>query len=201
MSTAMNLDRPLDEIISDKRKQHKRSGGIARRGGRTNGTGPVRNGRPPRAQPTVVPVPTAKSLQLPPQMGPGSKIIVSNLPSDVTENQIRELFSTTVGPVTKVTLSYDNRGTSKGTAQVEFRKNEDSTKAFQQYNKRLIDQTCPNRSPLGPLPRSFRGLASTNLSRVVGSRTLHLAILSARNNSMDRAGSRKLWFHEAIASS
>ncbi|POW14028.1 hypothetical protein PSTT_03261 [Puccinia striiformis] len=112
MSTAMNLDRPLDEIISDKRKQHKRSGGIARRGGRTNGTGPVRNGRPPH----------------------------------VTENQIRELFSTTVGPVTKVTLSYDNRGTSKGTAQVEFRKNEDSTKAFQQYNKRLIDQSSLFRS-------------------------------------------------------
>jgi len=87
----MNLDRPLDEIISDKRKQHRRSSGIARRGGKTNGTGPVRNGRAPRAQPAVAPVPATK-LQLPPQMGQGSKIIVSNLPPDVTENQIRELF-------------------------------------------------------------------------------------------------------------
>jgi RNA recognition motif-containing protein len=68
-------------------------------------------------------------------MGQGSKIIVSNLPSDVTENQIRELFNTTVGHVTRVTLSYDNRGASKGIAQVEFKRNEDATKAFQQYNK------------------------------------------------------------------
>ena len=68
-------------------------------------------------------------------MGQGSKIIVSNLPPDVTENQIRELFFTTVGHVTRVILSYDSRGASKGTAQVEFKRNEDATKAFQQYNK------------------------------------------------------------------
>ncbi|OAV95447.1 hypothetical protein PTTG_04640 [Puccinia triticina 1-1 BBBD Race 1] len=163
MSTAMNLDRPLDDIISDKRKQHKRSGGVARRGGRTNGTGPVRNGRTPRAQPAVAPVPVAKSLQLPPQMGQGSKIIVSNLPPDVTENQIRELFYTTVGQVTRVTLSYDSRGASKGIAQVEFKRNEDATKAFQQYNKRLIDQNRPMKveivvdpSRIPPPPLSTR---------------------------------------------
>lgn len=94
-----------------------------------------RNGRAPRAQPAVAPVPATKALQLPSQMGQGSKIIVSNLPPDVTENQIRELFFTTVGHVTRVILSYDSRGASKGTAQVEFKRNEDATKAFQQYNK------------------------------------------------------------------
>lgn len=143
MSTAMNLDRPLDDIITEKRKQQKRSGGVARRGGKTHGTGPIRHARPVRSQPAVAPIPASKALQLPPQMGQGSKIIVSNLPSDVTENQIRELFYTTVGQVTRVTLSYDSRGTSKGTAQVEFRRNDDATKAFQQYNKRLIDQNRP----------------------------------------------------------
>lgn len=80
---------------------------------------------------------TAPSLQqqLPQQTGQGSKIIVSNLPPDVTEPQIRELFASTVGQVTKVALSFDARGTSKGVAQVEFKRNEDATKAFQQYNK------------------------------------------------------------------
>ncbi|CAH7677599.1 mRNA export protein mlo3 [Phakopsora pachyrhizi] len=68
-------------------------------------------------------------------MGQGSKIIVSNLPSDVAKNQIWELFSTTVGPVNRVALSYDNRGVSKGTAQVKFKQMDDSKKAFQQYNK------------------------------------------------------------------
>ncbi|CAH7675500.1 hypothetical protein PPACK8108_LOCUS10519 [Phakopsora pachyrhizi] len=139
----MNLDRPLDDIISEKRKQ-KRTGGVSRRGGKSHsGTGPIRNPRAARGHATAVAAAPVKSLQLPPQMGQGSKIIVSNLPSDVTENQIRELFSTTVGPVNRVALSYDNRGVSKGTAQVEFKRNDDATKAFQQYNKRLIDQNRP----------------------------------------------------------
>lgn len=80
-------------------------------------------------------------------MGQGSKIIVSNLPTDVTENQIRELFSTTVGPVVKVALSYDNRAQSKGTAQVEFKRNDDATKAFQQYNKVRRSRCLMNLSP------------------------------------------------------
>jgi THO complex subunit 4 len=91
-------------------------------------------------------VPAAKALQLPPQIGQGSKIIVSNLPPDVTENQIRELFYTTVGQVTRVILSYDSRGASKGTAQVEFKRNEDATKAFQQYNK-VKAQFLPSQPP------------------------------------------------------
>ncbi|KAH9823924.1 hypothetical protein DFH28DRAFT_1077794 [Melampsora americana] len=142
--SAMNLDRPLDDIISEKRK-HRRPAGVARRGGKAHHTtGPVRHGRTTaRPQPVAVAPPAAKILQLPAQMGQGSKIIVSNLPTDVTENQIRELFSTTVGPVMRVALSYDNRGQSKGTAQVEFKRNDDATKAFQQYNKRLIDQNRP----------------------------------------------------------
>ncbi|KAI8457151.1 hypothetical protein BY996DRAFT_8434362 [Phakopsora pachyrhizi] len=135
-ATAMNLDCPLDDIISEKRKQ-KRTGGVSRRGGKAHGgTGPIHA--------TAVAAAPVKSLHLPPQMGQGSKIIVSNLPSDVTKNQIWELFQTTVGPVNQVALSYDNRGVSKGTAQVEFKQNNDSTKAFQQYKKRLIDQ---NRIP------------------------------------------------------
>ncbi|KAG9681823.1 hypothetical protein KCU95_g16653, partial [Aureobasidium melanogenum] len=36
-----------------------------------------------------------------------SKIIVSNLPSDVTEQQIKEYFSQAVGPVKKVLLNYN----------------------------------------------------------------------------------------------
>ncbi|CAH7671427.1 hypothetical protein PPACK8108_LOCUS6200 [Phakopsora pachyrhizi] len=137
-ATAMNLDCPLDDIISEKRKQ-KRTGGILHRGRKAHsGTGPIQN--PQAARSHAAPV---KSLHLPPQMGQGSKIIVSNLPSDVTKNQIWELFSTTVGPVNQVAFSYDNRGVSKGTAQVEFKQKDDATKAFQQYNKRLIDQNRP----------------------------------------------------------
>ncbi|CAH7683698.1 hypothetical protein PPACK8108_LOCUS17364 [Phakopsora pachyrhizi] len=110
--------------ISEKRKQ-KLTGGVSRCGSKAHsGTGPIRD--------TAVAAAPVKSLHLPPQMGQGSKIKVSNLPSD-----------TTVGPVNWVALSYDNRGVSKGTTQVEFKQNNDATKVFQQYNKRLIDQNCP----------------------------------------------------------
>ncbi|KAI8451229.1 hypothetical protein BY996DRAFT_6432206 [Phakopsora pachyrhizi] len=148
-ATAMNLDFPLDDIISEKRKQ-KRTGGVSRRGAKAHGgTGPIHA--------TAVAAAPVKSLHLPPQMGQGSKIIVSNLPSDVTKNQIWELFRTTVGPVNQVALSYDNRGVSKGTAQVEFKQNNDSTKAFQQYIKRLIDQSSLSTDNQSNKPTSPQG--------------------------------------------
>lgn len=73
----------------------------------------------------------------------GSKIVVSNLPEDVREEQVKELFSTTVGPVKSVALTYDAKGNSKGIASVEFKNVADGAKAYNQYNKRLIDQKRP----------------------------------------------------------
>ncbi|KXN92128.1 mRNA export protein mlo3 [Leucoagaricus sp. SymC.cos] len=67
------------------------------------------------------------------------KIIVSNLPADVNEAQIKELFASTVGPTKEVNLSYDASGRSKGVAAVTFSKKGDANKAYQQYHNRLID--------------------------------------------------------------
>lgn len=57
----------------------------------------------------------------------------------LTQTNLQELFHTTVGPVRTVTLNYDAQGRSKGVAAVHFQKITDGTKAFQQYNNRLID--------------------------------------------------------------
>jgi THO complex subunit 4 len=86
------------------------------------------------------------------------KIIISNLPDDVNETQIKvclrlttyislsashlhfqELFSSTVGPTREVTLHYNSSGKSKGVASVTFRNRDHCTKAYQTYNNRLID--------------------------------------------------------------
>ncbi|KAF9019983.1 hypothetical protein BDZ89DRAFT_958691, partial [Hymenopellis radicata] len=67
------------------------------------------------------------------------KIIVSNLPHDVNEAQIKELFHSTVGPVRELTLHFDANGRSKGVAAVQFQQKGDGNKAYQQYNNRLID--------------------------------------------------------------
>jgi len=145
----MTIDRSLDEIISSKPKNLRRG---ARRGPRgaaigSNGTGaapaaaaardrysgstPAANGRSPAPAAAAASGPTA------------TKIIVSNLPIDVNEAQIRDLFSSTVGPLKEVTLNFDAAGRSKGVATVVFVRRGDGSNAFNQYNNRLIDGKRP----------------------------------------------------------
>jgi len=104
---------------------------------------------------TIAPAKSAPTTVAP---QPADKIIVSNLPQDVNELQIKvssmiiyllyclfiacvlqELFHSTVGPLRDVTLHYDSAGRSKGVASVNFQRKGDGTKAYQQYNNRLID--------------------------------------------------------------
>ena len=102
---------------------------------------------PGTGKPTPAPTQTAE------------KIIVSNLPIDVNEAQIKvcsrlstlclsfvliccprqELFHSTIGPLKEVTLHYDANGRSKGVANIMFQRKGDANKAYQQYNNRLID--------------------------------------------------------------
>ncbi|KAG6918376.1 hypothetical protein DXG01_015028 [Tephrocybe rancida] len=91
------------------------------------------------------------------QTAPTDKIIVSNLPIDVNEAQIKELFTQTVGPLKEVTLHYDQTGRSKGVAAVHFQRKGDGTKAFQQYNNRLIDGKKPMKIEIvvAPAPASL----------------------------------------------
>ncbi|GAA5840705.1 hypothetical protein JCM11251_004186 [Rhodosporidiobolus azoricus] len=128
----MNIDRPLDEVIQEKRKSRP-----ARRprGPRNAGNGAAAGGAAgaSAAAPAAAAPAQAKTVHV------GDKVIVSNLPEDVNEQQIRELFTSTVGPVRRVELSYNPQGKSKGIATVLFNKAESATKAYEQYNKRLID--------------------------------------------------------------
>ena len=66
-------------------------------------------------------------------------MIVSNLPTDVTEAQVKELFSTTIGPLRRVLMSYRANGQSTGVVTVQFQRAEDASRAYSQYNNRLID--------------------------------------------------------------
>ncbi|KAK0561817.1 RNA-binding RNA annealing protein [Tilletia horrida] len=69
----------------------------------------------------------------------GSKIIVSNLPLDVTETQVKELLSTQIGPLKRVSMSHRANGQSTGNCTVEFQRAEDGNRAYNQFNNRLID--------------------------------------------------------------
>lgn len=68
-----------------------------------------------------------------------SKIMVSNLPKDVSEAQIKEYFQQAVGQVKKVDLSYGPGGVSRGIAQVTFHHADGASKAFSTLNGLLID--------------------------------------------------------------
>ncbi|GLB42222.1 putative RNA recognition motif containing protein [Lyophyllum shimeji] len=133
------MDKSLDEIIATRPRPARRG---ARRGSaraQVLGGPVVSPAARARAKASVNGAATA-AVTTP---APADKIIVSNLPIDVNEAQIKELFSQTVGPLKEVTLHYDHNGRSKGVAAVHFSRKGDGTKAFQQYNNRLIDGKKP----------------------------------------------------------
>ncbi|KAL1743529.1 hypothetical protein HDZ31DRAFT_40692 [Schizophyllum fasciatum] len=124
------MDKSLDELISTRPR-----GGAGRRGAPRRGAGAkaqVLGNNRPRA-PAVTARPAVPSTQ------PSDKIIVSNLPYDVNEAAVKELFASTVGPLRSVMIHYDAAGKSKGIAVVNFQRAGDGNKAYQQYNNRLID--------------------------------------------------------------
>ncbi|KAI0716841.1 hypothetical protein C8Q76DRAFT_616866 [Earliella scabrosa] len=132
------MDKSLDEIIATTRPKGIRRSNPRRNSGKaqvlgTPATAPATRARAVPASNGAKTVPAATAAQ------PADKIIVSNLPPDVNEMQVKELFHTTVGPLKDVTLHYDSQGRSKGVAAVHFQRRGDGTKAFQQYNNRLID--------------------------------------------------------------
>jgi len=132
------MDKSLDDIVSASRvAKHAKRG--ARRGNNARAQVLGTTGTSPAAKARVVN--TAKTANTNPQ--PVEKIVVSNLPPDVNEAQVKELFQTTVGPLREVNLHYDANGRSKGVASVVFQKKGDGNRAYQQYNNRLIDGKRP----------------------------------------------------------
>ncbi|KAF7325341.1 RRM domain-containing protein [Mycena venus] len=135
----MEVAMSLDDIIASRPKNDRRNNsnrGKARAQVLGNpGLSPAARARAK----AIIPVKTPAA----PTSTPAEKIIVSNLPQDVNEAQVKELFHTTVGPLREVTLHYDANGRSKGVATVIFSKKGDGNRAFAQYNNRLIDGRRP----------------------------------------------------------
>ncbi|KAI1432371.1 hypothetical protein GGR50DRAFT_602682 [Xylaria sp. CBS 124048] len=133
------LDQPLDEIISTQR----RAGGGRRRstrrstGGRPAAAAPVGGVQKTSKQPR-----NAAAKQAPAKAAAAhgeSKVVVSNLPKDVNEAQIKEYFTSSVGPIKRVELSYGPNSISRGIATVTFLKADGASKAFSVLNGILVD--------------------------------------------------------------
>ncbi|KAG8527763.1 uncharacterized protein KY384_007917 [Bacidia gigantensis] len=135
------LDQSLDQILSD-RKTTNRGRGRGRRVGnraaKVTSAAPAggiqkktRAGRPAAA--------TTITNGKAPAAG-DTKIIVSNLPSDVSEAQIKEYFTKSVAPVKRAMLTYGPNGVSRGVATIIFSKPGSANDALLKLNGMLVDK-------------------------------------------------------------
>ncbi|KIK52901.1 hypothetical protein GYMLUDRAFT_250880 [Collybiopsis luxurians FD-317 M1] len=78
----------------------------------------------------------------------GSKILLSQLPLDVGEREVEELFKKTVGPLKESFLIYNSQGKSKGMAVVTFQRPGDAVTAKNKYDGKYVDGRRPIRIEL-----------------------------------------------------
>ncbi|KAF5386440.1 hypothetical protein D9757_005842 [Collybiopsis confluens] len=107
------------------------------------------------------------------QVAAGSKILLSQLPLDVGEREVEELFKKTVGPLKESFLIYNSQGKSKGMAVVAFQRPGDASLAREKYDGKFVDGRRPIRIevvsdvsptiPTGPASRSTAPSAPPSL--------------------------------------
>ncbi|XPS74909.1 RNA-binding RNA annealing protein [Ascochyta lentis] len=133
------LDQSLESIISS-RKQSGRKGRAGRRpdAARPAATaapvGGVKKSTKQSKQPKAAPAGPAA-------VGAESKIMISNLPLDVEQNQLQEYFASAVGVgrPKKILMQYGPNGKSLGSATVIFNRPEQASKATTALNGVKID--------------------------------------------------------------
>nr|XP_043632570.1 THO complex subunit 4A-like [Erigeron canadensis] len=197
------LDMSLDDIIKNNKKSvakpspsAARGGGNSRPRGRGHGRGlesgpggPTRridNRLPARSNPYVAP-PQAYYVQ---ELGgktannseAGTKLYISNLHYEVTNEDIKVLFSD-VGELKRYSVHYDKSGRSKGTAEVVYMRQTDAVAAMKRYNNvqldgqpmvlELVGVNILTPVPIPPMQNSIVGNNPTNApgslqGRIVG---------------------------------
>ncbi|KAL9584478.1 MAG: hypothetical protein Q9203_004648 [Teloschistes exilis] len=133
------LDMALDDVVMTERSTRRRARGgrrVANAGRKA--TAPVggiqKNTKAAKGvgKPTVPAALTSGTGE--------SKIIVSNLPTDVTEKNVKEYFSDTIGPVKRVHLTYGPNGVMRGIVTIVFTKPDSAAKALQTLNGVQVDK-------------------------------------------------------------
>lgn len=129
-NTENKLNTSLDDILKTERAGRRGRGGRRSNAGRrSTGAAPVGGVSKPTKQ-TKQPVKTAPAVPTGPAGG-DHKIMISNLPQDVDENQLKDYFATAVqvGRPKKVVVQYGANGRSLGTATVTFVRQDQAAKA------------------------------------------------------------------------
>ncbi|CAG8034832.1 unnamed protein product [Penicillium salamii] len=124
-----NLDKSLDDLVDNRRQNNRRRVG-RRAGTKKPSVGGVKKSTKATPKPAH-PTPVTHSAS--------SKILVSGLPSDVSEGNVKEYFTKSAGPVKRVMLTYNQNGTSRGIASIIFNKADTAAKAAKELNGLLVD--------------------------------------------------------------
>merc|ERR1712137_861759 len=80
----------------------------------------------------------------------GTPVVVSNLHWEVSEDDLKSVFSEQVGPVQSAKISYDRAGRSTGNATVVFEHHSDADRALELDGKKMKGQAIEVR--LKPAP-------------------------------------------------
>ncbi|KAF9253301.1 hypothetical protein DTO013E5_311 [Penicillium roqueforti] len=124
-----NLDKSLDDLVGSRRQtaRHtaRRRGGSRRAATKAPTVGGVKKSTKATPKPAH-PAPVAQTGS--------SKILVSGLPSDVSEANVKS-----AGPVRRVMLTYNQNGTSRGIASIQFNRADTAAKATKELNGLLVD--------------------------------------------------------------
>ncbi|KAL3474107.1 hypothetical protein BJX99DRAFT_185095 [Aspergillus californicus] len=155
---ASKLDKSLDEILVNRRQGARRQ---RRAGGSKAPSAPVPVGGVKKT--TKSTKPAGKGVQNGHPVSTESKIMVSGLPADVNEGNIKDYFQKAAGPVKRVMLTYNQNGTSRGIASIVFSKPDTAAKAGKDLNGLLVDGrpmkievvVDASRAPAVPAPKSL----------------------------------------------
>ncbi|VVT45567.1 uncharacterized protein SAPINGB_P000794 [Magnusiomyces paraingens] len=182
-----NLDKSLDEIISSKPK----SRGTKRRSSGRGVSKPSSSSSASTASKKKSNQQKASALPASTPKGPktnildeasklSDRIIISNLPTDVTESAVRDYFSHEVGPITSCSISYNARGQSTGIVTITFKRPGDAHKASVRFNGTAIDNGAKRMKVELVMDPSKKPL-STRLNPL-STEAVHAAVSQAASN-------------------
>ncbi|KAK9372774.1 uncharacterized protein V1513DRAFT_451174 [Lipomyces chichibuensis] len=133
-----NLDKSLDEIISQNPSNRRRSrGGL--RGARGAAGGGIRKSTSKGTTTRAATQKAAPASSTAMNIENNDKIIISNLPLDVQESAIKDYFNLEIGPVRRCILNYNAKGQSTGVVTMVFQKAGDAARAWKRFNGTPID--------------------------------------------------------------
>jgi THO complex subunit 4 len=122
------------------------------------------------------------------QLESGSKILISNLNWEVTQDNLKELFSE-CGEVRRASIAFDRTGRSEGHGEVSFASRGAAEIAVKEFNGALLDGLALKIIVAGGHSSSTSSLSSPSSRNSSSSSNRNSSSSSSRNNSSSSSSS------------